>query len=445
MINPTAVISVGDMMNTKIIAIVMASIVVAAGVGVAMVVLDKDPEVVEKDKVMLRVFGNADGNSVLDSNDVKYIEGVISGKFEETFFSDANRDGVVDSKDVDIVKKMIAGEPVKAYYENYKHDICSVRMPVGDITALYYQVVEAVVLVGGFSKIKASDDGTCGARSYNFPGIKAVTNLGPLKMISPEALIATGTKCIVTGSNSYYITDYETKLDSSMDIVRLANGAGADDIEWHIVTLGFILGLNENAQKYLNWAIETKKTISDRLAKGGITEDKKVTAVCIYCDNTTKFSVLAKTSCNYESLIHAGAKNLAEGLYKSDDPKSMYYYTNAEWVYGKNPDYLIVTWGNTGYNSTQESFTTSFRNNLVGNGLDKLPGMASGKVVAITYNLMNASPYVVGTMWMAKTLYPDLFADIDIMDYFQEYCDNFTILKKNVREEGFYYTTSANL
>ena len=101
-------------MNSKITAIALVAIIVIAG---AAIIITHDNGNSNDNVVpgQLLIYGNADGDSNLDSDDIKYIEDIISGKKKETTFADANQDGTVDQKDIDLVNTLISGKKTTAY------------------------------------------------------------------------------------------------------------------------------------------------------------------------------------------------------------------------------------------------------------------------------------------------------------------------------------------
>ena len=88
-------------MDNKILAIVAVVVVVAAGGAAAFVMLGGGGK--EKQPIdyggELKVYGNANEDSVIDQMDIDYINAVIKGDKEKTTFSDANNDGKVDADD----------------------------------------------------------------------------------------------------------------------------------------------------------------------------------------------------------------------------------------------------------------------------------------------------------------------------------------------------------
>ena len=74
------------------------------------------------DKAILKVYGNANGDKVIDSSDVALIQALIDLKAsvsDSNKIADANNDGVIDSKDIAVVNKIIAREPTPIWHINY--------------------------------------------------------------------------------------------------------------------------------------------------------------------------------------------------------------------------------------------------------------------------------------------------------------------------------------
>ncbi|MFZ3050929.1 MAG: ABC transporter substrate-binding protein, partial [Methanothrix sp.] len=62
------------------------------------------------------IFGNANGDELIDEEDISYVQGILDGKNEKTDLSDANQDGKVDEADLDQIKKIIQGTESEIYY-----------------------------------------------------------------------------------------------------------------------------------------------------------------------------------------------------------------------------------------------------------------------------------------------------------------------------------------
>ncbi|TQS82767.1 hypothetical protein A3207_07095 [Candidatus Methanomassiliicoccus intestinalis] len=97
-------------MNNKIIAALVALIIVVAGVGAYCIISGND-EGEDKhllaDDYALQIYGNANGDWAVDEKDIEYLKKIISGDEEKTEFADANNDGTIDQKDIDKVQGII--------------------------------------------------------------------------------------------------------------------------------------------------------------------------------------------------------------------------------------------------------------------------------------------------------------------------------------------------
>ncbi|MBR2255032.1 MAG: hypothetical protein IJ856_04360, partial [Candidatus Methanomethylophilaceae archaeon] len=91
--------------SNKIIAAIAIIVIVVVAVAAAVVLTKGDntpAEQIEVNGAELKVFGNVNGDMVIDSKDVKELKSLVSDKAlaSEYPLADANQDGVIDSKDV---------------------------------------------------------------------------------------------------------------------------------------------------------------------------------------------------------------------------------------------------------------------------------------------------------------------------------------------------------
>ena len=129
------------MKNITIIAITLAAVIVISGTAVFLINnnLNSDDEI---DKGSLPVFGNANSDNRINSEDIDLINKMIEENLpiDEHPFADANRDGVLNSDDVDIVNKLIKGEQTTVTFVD-QYDLfipisgcwrrsCNIRGPV---------------------------------------------------------------------------------------------------------------------------------------------------------------------------------------------------------------------------------------------------------------------------------------------------------------------------
>lgn len=384
---------------------------------------------------LIRVFGNVNGDDKVDDKDVQLLKDILSGKTTQTYFADVNQDGVLNKDDINALEALIDGKDTVLYYLNYNLDKCKVHVPVGKINVVYYQVLDAVVAIGAFDKVTAVDDASYNYGDSMYPGITGKTKMKTIKEINAEDLMSTGAKVTVTGSSSYYMDGIEKNMMDGYDVVRLCNSAGAMGIVWHIATLGYILGCDDGASKYIEFFNGTIDNISSKLSN--VTD--KPTSLAAYVSNSV-VELLCPKSGVFEATEIAGTKNL-----EADHTSNMYDdQPDAQLIYQKNPDWFIVTCGKTGLNTDQAGLISKYQNWMdlwkIDNTLD---AVANGKTIAICYNLLNGMMLPIGTQIVASIIYPDLFDIEEAMEMIQDYYDNFTLMDVDASTGGWLYIPSA--
>ena len=162
-------------MNTKAIAIILAVVMVGAGVGAYLVLSHQDDKRQINIDVDLEVFGNADKNWKIDSNDAKlvsdYIAAVESGDTEKIDeiksimsmdFADANQDGSINQKDVDQINSLIDGSAkyvwlLEGVLPGKERTVRKIDREISRIGAEYFANTELCLILGLADKIAAVD------------------------------------------------------------------------------------------------------------------------------------------------------------------------------------------------------------------------------------------------------------------------------------------------
>ncbi len=394
---------------------------------------------------LLRVFGNVNGDAYINNDDVQYLRDILGGKKEQTFYADVNQDGFITNDDITYLQGIIKGDSTRLYYQNYKYDVKSVAVPIDKMTVIYYQVMEAVVLLGAYDKAIATDHYTCVDKASQFPGISRMKNLGQKSEITAEDLMSTGAKTIISGSATYHISEeVEKQLPEGYDMVRLCNGASGLEIVWHVVTLGYILG-SDGGYKYLDFYNKCMNLVNEKTKNVG---SDLPHSMSVYFDSSEKFKIHCENSGSYEVLEFAKTQNTAKGFYEKYS--TLYYYPeSSEFVYGIEAtdglDVFVFTKASTIIGSNKETFMQQYYDYMKSVGLDKLKSYKDGKSIAICYNLTNSTPLCLGPIVLASLIYPEEFKDVDVFEYLQEFYDTFTMMKFDVKKDAFFFCTSQDL
>ena len=382
----------------------------------------------------LQIYGNANMDEIIDSADISYLEKVIKGEADQTQFSDANGDGTVDQKDIDQVQKIIDGN--EDYLMVFDDTARAVRVPEPVKSFVYHghnsYVYETVRAIGAADKIIGITDRfvTPGGNRYSksyFPELLSnnVANVGDLQAVNYEVINNLNPDVVLTDAAEYY--DYAKTPDTAVVAldVNITNSKEA------CMRYGYIFGKVSEAKEYLNWYTNIENRIAEK-TKDIAEADRPLVYVSSYNVDTTKFQVPAKD--NYRAVM---AKN-AGGRYLGDELSGTGIQdVDAEWVIARNPDVIIFSAGNSilGYDITSDKNVTDAIDEFL-----KRPEFSDVNAVKNKKIYMVSHPYIlcggasglIGTIYYAKWLYPDLFSDIDAQAIHQEYVTKFQHLDLDV-------------
>ena len=137
-------------MNTKIAAVLVAVIVVIAGVAVFLVTSPGGESEPVDVQASLSIYGNVHGDYVINNDDVEIIDSIIAGKEDEKRYplADANQDGVVDEKDKEFIKSMISKKNTYLYVLDDDDNTVKVDYPLKKTVLVGTNVLTTAILVG---------------------------------------------------------------------------------------------------------------------------------------------------------------------------------------------------------------------------------------------------------------------------------------------------------
>lgn len=128
------------MKSTKVIIAAVVVVIIIAGAAAFVLLNDDSDDPVEKVHLdtQLAVYGNADNDSYIDSDDRAIIQDIIDGKksLADYPLADANRDGKVDADDLTVVDRIIAGERTDVYAIDQIDRVVKVSYPMDNVIAV---------------------------------------------------------------------------------------------------------------------------------------------------------------------------------------------------------------------------------------------------------------------------------------------------------------------
>jgi iron complex transport system substrate-binding protein len=383
----------------------------------------------------LQVYGNANMDEIIDSADILYLENEIKGETEATQFSDANLDGNVDENDIAQVQKIIDG--TEEFLVVFDDTARSVKITEPVKSFVYHghneYVYETLRAIGASDKIIGITDrfvtpgGIRYSKSY-FPELLSnVESVGDLQAVNYEVVNNLNPDVVLTDAREYY--DHTKTPDTpvvALD-VNITNSKEAT------MRYGYIFGKVSEAQEYVNWMKEIENEISEKI-KDIPESERPLTYFSNYNLDTTQFSVPGTDSYRAVMVKNAGGKYMGDEI-KGTGSQSV----DAEWVISRNPDVIFFSAGNTvlGYDIYSPKNVTDAIDEFL-----KRPEFADVEAVKNKQVYIISHPYIlcggasglIGTLYYAKWLYPDLFKDIDVQEVHQEFVSKFQHLDLDVKK-----------
>lgn len=452
-----------DMIKSQMYMIVGALIAVAVIAVAAYAVLSDDDDggngetTYDLTVTRLTVFGNADNDDDLDSDDVAFINKTVSGEIEwdssANPYADADGNGVVDSKDADylnaIISKDTAAAP-KIFYADVNGRMASVSQPVTKLGADYWPTIDGIIAIGAQDMVTYVDSGiysqlSSNALKYNTLTQSSVQNFGSGfgTGYDFETVVASGVDAMVCGSADIYFIGIENKFDDNtrIDMIRLPFWEG-DRVDSAVITLAYLLNNDTyiaKAEEFLSFEDGITQIIENGLS--GVTE--KATSLVVYIGSATEktldVEIEARGCGSFEWSVMGGTDNVSSdingaGALSSD---SMYYQTDQDYVISKNPDYVFIL-GKAGFNRTAADSQASFDAGAA--YLTTTDAYKNGHIWVSGSGVTSGTMQKVTALMLATMVYEDRFEDVDAYSYLQEFVDTFTLSNAGVSssDDGYY-------
>lgn len=174
--------------------------------------------------------------------------------------------------------------------------------------------------------------------------------------------------------------------------------------------LGRITGEETRSEKVASFSERYMTLIQERLAN--INQDES-TKLRVYFERWTDYSTLARDSPQQDILTILHAKNVAA------DIPLVQAEVSPEWIIDQNPD-VIFRLAVLGDNATE------IRDKLMDRpGASGIRAVQEGRVYIVYTEMLTSPRSAVGTLYLAKILYPDSFSDIDPVEVLHDYENEF--------------------
>ncbi|MFZ5595857.1 MAG: stalk domain-containing protein [Bacillota bacterium] len=234
--------------------------------------------------------------------------------------------------------------------------------------------------------------------------LAGVDDVGAIFAPSAEKIIALKPD-IVFGWTSQD-SNVTAKIQRSGIPVVLLDCSKINRLAKDIMVIGQILQREERANNLVDFINSNLSLVASRV--GGLSAGEKP---LVYWEGMSDYSTGSADSSDGMLLELAAARNVAAD-FRIPWPK-----VSPEWVLAKNPEIIIKCPGtstvSSGYGQTDDAMKKQWQDIMTRPGWKKTDAVKNGKVYVLSRRAIGGPQAVIGLLYTAKWLHPDLFQDID--------------------------------
>ncbi|MDD1762308.1 MAG: ABC transporter substrate-binding protein [Methanothrix sp.] len=371
----------------------------------------------------LGIYGNANMDDTIDELDIAYVDDVIHGTKQATNLTDANYDGKTDEIDIAQIEQIINGTEKEITILDWANRTVTVKEPVNSIVVCGSDPAVALRILGAMDKVIGVSEFSQSTKTYSqvfLPEFKSLPTVANGE-VDYEAVISLKPDVFI--SDVYVIPEGDEKKLPGISVLKF-DFYRARTIFNQIMTLGYVLGVEEKAQEYIDFCEPILKDIKGKT--DAISSDKKTR---VYLEAQGDYVTHSKMGASGYQIELAGGNNLAADM-ASRATGSL--EVDPEWVIKENPDIIVKMAGwnrdNTtaGYETNDFKSMKALRDSILNRSeLSKVKAIENGKVEILAYDITYNPDYVISVAYMAKLFYPELFRDLDPAAIHQEYLNTF--------------------
>ena len=367
-------------MDKKIIAIIAAIIIIAAAAAAVLLTMNNGSEEKKAPEVSIdttaRVYGNADNDYKIDSDDVRFIQIIVDGKTSWNPgthpYADTNADGIVNAEDITLVKKIINNEPAKVKYKNYFGEAQEINYPLvnKNIAALYWQQGEAAEILGERNNVKVINRSISESRGAQFDhsrfndsnsvGTDGGSNFSAANVSTTFTIFANNKidLILVTPNESNKASIEASGYDA--DVIYLSHTA--NNAIASILTMGILFNKEAQAEKYMNYCVKVMDHFADKMT--GVEKKKIIITMNYKTASQTISTIRVCSGIDRESTVTL-LSNFAN-CYSTTVPKCNEYgqeVVQTADILAGDYDAIFCNVSGTGWlQSSQEQFDADFKN-----------------------------------------------------------------------------------
>lgn len=443
------------MLSTKTIVILVVAIVVISSVGVAWFVFgDGGRNRIEID-AQLEVFGNANGDGVIDHEDLSIIQDIIKGEksFEDYPLADADCNGVVNTLDYDLTNNIIKANSNNRVriniinHINYGTEIETVMYPITSAVAtgaantiLIFKYLGIVEEIKGFSWSAAPDPFLFPEYQYLISESQRLDTSSTKMNVEKvsELVTSDNVSAIITADNRTYVTNADTFKQMGIDTVRVTPAAvDSGDYMSTVLMIAFLFdtdgkGYMHKCSELISWYEGFFTDLNSKLNS----VKKKASAVT----SSSNTDISSNLSDYTNALIAAGAVFPVTSIDWAGSASKKYDYREGDtWLNVFDIDYVIpIRVSVAGTFSWYEGTAITKGSAVLKNYMSFFQTMEcyqKGNVYVVCGDM----PVVLRIAYIAQILYPDVVGHNFAYNYNLDFVQKFFGWDENmIKGKPFY-------
>ena len=434
--------------NRTIVATAVVLVVALAAIGIYMIgdngggkdTVDMSSNT---DDIHLRIYGNVNGDDIIDETDKAVLEELVSSGAEDWrdgyVYADVDQDGELTQSDVDLLQRYLNKEEMRLYYDDYWGRTAYVNYPLGDrIGADMSYTIQFTGCVGAYDRMYGSIAGVSMMYGENvFPGVTNWVSIGSLFSLTVESIASSGIDTLILWCEML------DQLPEQKALWEKAKASGlADRVSFVMVP---VTGMNcDSGALMLGSMFNTEKTIEKsrayaasvgeiKKALKSIGDDSKRTVTLSYFTETTdRGSIYLSGGGSVNMIWPNNVIAYPEGWEKQANVMVGYEglasaMTDTFVCYFQNPTGIDRT-GVEGY--LKDKLHELYQN---------IPAYENKKMYCIDADLLTGIAAPWGAYLLACMLYPDDYSLERGLELYQQFIDEFSIISTDKADTGFIF------
>lgn len=295
-----------------------------------------------------------------------------------------------------------------------------VQFPVKRVAVFNTYNVEYVRAVGGIESIVGMDAGAYGYKEYwpNFDG----NNLIGKGQSEPnyEKIVQLKPDVVLIPRNGLWEETIEKMKPFNIPVVVMTGWDVSKHVQ-NITALGLLLDKQEKAKELNDFYLKYVELVQSRL--------KDVPKKKVYVENKANYTSPVPGSGHHDVIVTAGGENIFGDILFDQQPKSKgtvhAFEIDPERVLSKNPDMIVKFVPSSYIPPKSEEMKAQLDELLKRPGWDKLSAVQNKNVHISSEFATGGCSKMIGIVYYAKWLYPEIFEDLDPDAVYKEWIEKF--------------------